>query len=243
MTSKDRIFKTKDKDGNDLVLKFVRPSQKVLNKADLIYRTMFSNALREGVLTSAEVDKILRARGIWDDNKEVEAAEIRAKISNLEAKLKDASLNNEQGEAVCKEISSVRVDLLRHNSVYTTVADNTCENMGNEARSQYLCSACVYDNKTGLKVYKDVEDFKDRLDEPTAADAYRETMISALEVAIGRDLPSDLTEEYAENKWLSDRGLTEQDKAEAEEAEEEVTEKKPVMKKKKKVRKKSSKVS
>jgi hypothetical protein len=205
--SKDRIFKTKDKDDEELVLKFVRPSQKVLNKSDLIYRTAFSKALREGVLTNAEVDKILRERGIWDDTKEEEAAEIRTKINGLEEKLADSSLTNKQGAALCAEVSKTRLELLRHNSIYTTVADNTCENMGNEARTQYLCAACVYDNKTGLKVYKDVEDFKDRLDEVAALDSYRETMISSLEVVMGRDLPSDLTEEYAERKWLQERNL------------------------------------
>jgi len=231
---KDRVFKTTDKDDNELVLKLTRPSQKVLNKSDLVYRTTFSKALREGVLTSAEVDKILRDRGIWDDEKEAEAAEIRAKIVDFEAKLADKSLSNEQGTAICDEITKTRVELMRHNSIYTTVADNTCENMGNEARNQFLCVSCVYDNKTGLKVYKDVDDFQNRLDEASALDSYRETMISSLEVAMGRDLPSDLTEEYAERKWLSDRGLDKEPEVEEEvEVGTEEAPAKPVKKKRK----------
>ena len=234
---KDRIFKTTDSDGAELVLKLVRPSQKILNKSDLVYRTTFSNALREGVLTSAEVDKILRTRGIWDDDKEAEATALRQKILELEKKLKDLSLTNEQGTAVCDEISATRLELMRHNGIYTTVADNTCENMGNEARNQFLCAACVYDNKTGLKVYKDVDDFQNRLDEVAALDSYRETMISSLEVAMGRDLPSDLTEEYAERKWLSERGLDKEPEVEEETEEEPEVEATKTVKRKKKTSK------
>ncbi len=243
--NKDRVFKTKDKDKNDLVLKFVRPTQKVLNKADLVYRTSFSRALRSGVLTSAEVDKILRERGIWDDDKEKEAAKFRAETAELEEKLKDPTLTNNQGSDICTAIGKLRLNLLRHNSIYTTVADNTCENMANEARNQHLCAACIYDNKTGLKVYKDVEDFRNRLDESAALDSYRETMIASLEVVIGKDLPSDLTEEYAENQWLSERGLLDDDKEpeSKEEASDEPEKKKPVRKKKKKTRRKKTKVS
>jgi len=232
---KDRIFKTKDKDDKDLVLKFARPSQKILNKADLVFRTSFSNALREGVLTAAEVDKILRERGIWDDDKELEAEKFRTEIGELEEKLKDPTLNNEQGKALCEKITSVRINLIRHNSIYTTVADNTCENMANEARNQYLCATCIHDNKTGLRVYKDVENFQDRLDEAAALDAYREAMIASLEAQTGRDLPSDLTQEYAENKWLAERGLLDGDSDDA--AEEEKP--KAKVKKKRKVRKKT----
>lgn len=209
MSDKDRVFTTKNTSGGDWVLKFVRPSQQVLNKGELVYRTTFSRALREGVLTQAEADSILRERKIWTDASEDFAQNLRVVISELEKKLDDASLTNEQGKLVCNEIRKKRIELIRHNNVYTQIVDNTCETMASESRTQLFAAECVYDNKTGLRVYKDVEDFKSRLNEFSTQEAFREAMISSLEVAVGRDLPSDLTTEYAENKWLEQRGLVE----------------------------------
>jgi hypothetical protein len=81
-------------------------------------------------------------------------------------------------------------------------------------------------------VYKDLEDFRSRLDETSTIDSYREATIASLEVLIGQDLPSDLSTQYTENKWLAERGL---DKDEAEESETEVeSEPEPEVKKPKK---------
>ena len=204
---KDRVFTTKDRDGNDWVLKFSRPSQKILNKGELVYRTVFSRALRQDVCTQAEIDNLLRERGIWNDKKEDKAEKMRVEIATLEAKLSDISLTNEQGKLVCEEIRRQRLDLLRHNSIYTQISDNTCETMASEARTQLFAAECVCDNKTDLRVFKDVDDFKERLDELSAQDSFREAMISSLEVVVGRELPSDLTTEYAENKWLTQRDM------------------------------------
>lgn len=215
--SKDRVFNTKDKDGNDLVLKFKRPSQKVLTKAELVRRTAFSNALRNGLILQEEAKKIIKERGLWNDDHEKEAENTRARIGELEKKLEDASLTNEQGKALCDELTKQRDELISHNMVFTSITENTCESVAGEEKNQFLAAECTYDNKTDLRVFKDVEDFKSRLDEQLTLDSYREAVIAALETVSGRDLPSDLTSEYAENKWIKSRGL---DKEEAEESEE-----------------------
>lgn len=206
---KDRIFNTTDVDGNDLVLVFKRPNQKILSKSELVYREKYSEAFRKGLLLNAEVIETMKKRGLWDESKEREADEMRNKISELEEKLKDPGLDNEAGDAICKEILEARTALMAHNRMFTSVTDNTVESCANEERNQFLTAECVYNNKTGKKVYKDIEDFKNRLDEAATSDSYREAVIASLEVVVGRDLSSDLTEEYAENKWLRQRATAE----------------------------------
>lgn len=153
----------------------------------------------------------MKQRGLWGSDKEEQATAMRQEIADLEGKLGDPSLTNEQGKAVCEELTRRRDALVAHNRIITSVSDNTAESVANEERNQFLTSECVYDNKTGIRVFKDVEDFKSRLDEVAATDSYRETVISSLEAVLGTSLSSDLTEEYAENKWLKERGLTEED--------------------------------
>jgi len=206
---KDRIFTSKDVEGNELTLKFVRPNQAILSKAELVFRSAFSKAFRADIITNAEVEKMLRERNIWNDEQRKEANDIRVQIIDLENKLEDdnASLSNEQGLALCNEITVLRIKLMSLNSIYQTIVDNTCETIAQEARNRFLCTQCIVDNTTGLRVYKDVDDFEQRSDDVLAFDAFRETVIASLEVSAGRQLPSDLTEDYAENKWKRNRSV------------------------------------
>lgn len=196
----DRVFTTKNKDGEDIVLRFKRPSQTILAKADLVRRTAFSRAFRQDIITNAEVEKLLRDRGLWDDNEREKVQVLRDKISQLEVKL-DEDLTPEQGQLVCAELDKLRLEVMSANSMYQNISDNTCETIALEERNQYLCSECVVDDKTNLRVYKDIEDFKSRMDEQMTSDVFGETVIATLEMTIGRSLPSNLSDEYAENKW------------------------------------------
>lgn len=221
---KDRIFTTKDAGGEELVLVFKRPSQSILTRSELVYREKYSEAFRKGLLLNAEVVKMMKERGLWDSSKEEEADEMRDKINQLEEKLKDPGLDNTDGQKICDELVQLRLELMNHNRMLTSVTDNTVESVANEERNQFLTAECVYNHKTGQKVYKDIEDFKSKLDEQSTIDSYRETVIASLEVVMGRDLSSDLTDEYAENKWLKERGLVSEDEDEAESKAEEESE-------------------
>lgn len=213
-----RIFKTKNKAGEEIVLKFIRPTQVVLSKADLKSKEAYSNAFRKGLLTNAEVVKYLKERGIWTQEMEEETAELRVRIRDLEEKLEDPSLSNEEGESIVDEIKLARAKIADHNANIRSIADNTCESNASEARNQFLAASCVVNAKTGVKVFKDMDDFLSRLDEPLAVDSYREAVISNLEDQLNVSLPSDLSSHYPENKWLSDREA--RAKVEAEAAEE-----------------------
>jgi len=200
-----RVFTTKDENGNDLVLEFRPPSQGSLNAAELIFKKTFSKCFRDGILTSVEVEKILRERGIWDDDKEREAAVLQLQIGNLEAKLKDGEeeLGDEAAKAICEELVVLRTELQNHNDPIVSIAENTCESVGGEERNQFLVTQCIYHKTTGSRVYKSVEDFKSRAEEQAARDSYMETVIASLEVTMGEELPSDLSQIYSENRWLT----------------------------------------
>lgn len=206
MAGNARVFNSKDKNGKELALKFVRPNQSTISQGDLKYRENYSKAFRAGVLVNAEVMKMLRERGLWDESKDAEVDTLRAEIAQLEDKLdSDLSLSNEDGEKLVLRIKELRLELARLNSVYTTVVDNTCESIGNEARSQSFAANCVVDAKSGVRVFKNLDDYLSRLDEQVALDSYREAVIAGLEEQLNVELPSDLTSHYSENKWLANR--------------------------------------
>lgn len=229
-----RVFKTKDENGEELVYEFRRPSQAVISKAELVRKSKFSEAFRAGVVVNAEVFKLLRERNLWGDAEEERSRELRKQIQDTEEKLNDEGITNTEGLALVAKIKSLRLELNMHEHMATQVSDATCESIAAEAVNMFYAAACVYNKTTGQKVYKDLEDFKARLDELATIDSYREATIASLEVLIGRDLPSDLSTQYTENKWLAERGLDKEEETEEEpESEPEPKAKKKTTRKKK----------
>lgn len=213
MKDKGRIFKVTSKDGKERVLRLNRPSQKVLSKGDFIYRQYFSSAIRAGILTNAEANKLLKDREIWNEEKEDEAASLRSRIKEIEDKLEAPSLSNTSGKKLCDELTKLRRELNDHNALYNGVTDNTAESVAHEARIKYWASECTVDNDTGEKLFSSLENFDDSLGEPEAVSAYREALIANFERILGVAMPDGLAAELPENKWLKDRGLLEGDKA------------------------------
>lgn len=205
MKMQDRIFTTKDKDDKELELRFKRPNQAVLSKAELVYRKAYSSAFRDEIITNAEVEKLLRERGLWDEKEQAKQEEIRQQIFELEERLKDEGISDEEGVNICNTLDLLRLSVLEANSIYQSIADNTCETIAKEAQNGFLCSECVVENKTGNRVYKNVDDYRNRLDEPCSRDAFQETVIGMLEVRVGHELPTNIMEEYPENKWRASR--------------------------------------
>ena len=235
-----RVFKTTDEDGGELVYEFRRPPQSVISKAELVRRAKFSEAFRAGIVVNAEVFKLLRERDLWGDEQEAESARLRKEIIAVEDKLKDECVSNDDGMILVAQIKALRLELSSHQSIATQISDATCESVANESVNMFYAASCIYNKTTGQKVYKDLEDFKDRLNETSTIDSYREATIASLEVLIGQDLPSDLSTQYTENKWIVERGLDkDESEGESEETLEEEAgeEKKPVAKKKTRKRK------
>lgn len=205
----NRIFTSKDVNGNEVVLRFNKPSQKVLSDGDFVYRQHFSKALRNGILTNAEAFKIMKTNGIWTDEHEKEVEDLRGKIKELETSFENPGLSNDEGLKLVDQIKELRLKLNELNSQYTSITDNTAENIANEYRLQFFAANCVVYNDNGRKVFKDLEDFISRGLEKITSDSYREALIANFEQIIGVSLSSDLNSELAENKWLSSRKLNE----------------------------------
>lgn len=203
--SKERVFTVKDSDGKDRVLRLNVPSQKVLAQGDFIYRQYFSSAIRAGILTNAEANKLLSDREIWGDDNEDVARDLRVKIKDLEDMLgEDSNITEKKGKNVCQQLKKLREELNRTTRVYTSVTDNTAESLAHEARLRYYASECVVDDETGDKIFSDLDDYENRMNEQAALAAYREAMIANFERILGVDMPNDLGAQYPEDKWLAE---------------------------------------
>lgn len=196
---KAKEFTSIDDKDNEITVLFKSPNQDILTRGDFVYRTEFSRAVRSGIMTAAEANKLLRERGIWDDEREAQESELRVKIAELEKKLEDAS--GEDGLALVEQIKKERVSLQQLTNIYGAISENTAESVASEARTQFFASECsVY--KDGGRVFKSYEDFKKRLDEQITVDCYRHALISNWEEVLGVSI-EEMSDQFPEDEWLS----------------------------------------
>lgn len=196
-----RVFKAKNKDGNDVVLRFTRPNQTLISKGDFIYREFFSKAIRAGIMTAAEAQKVLKERNLWGTEHEAELIELRLKLDKLEEDIQTA--DKDVGLTIYNEIKDLRARIAEINNIRSSVADNTAESVASEMRTQFFASECVVYNDSGKKVFKDLTDFLQRLDEPLTIESYRQALISNFEHMLGVKMPNEADTTLPEDKWLA----------------------------------------
>lgn len=201
----DRLFNSKDKDGNEVVLKFLKPTLKVQTEADFLFRQYFSKALRQGIMTNSEAFELLKKNGIWTDADEARGRELKDKITKLEEEFAAPSLSNDEGLAKVVEVKALREELSDLNGKISSVTSNSAESLSVDYKNQYLAASCVVNNATGKKVYKDVDDFLSRSDEQMTTDSFTQAILLNYEKSFKVELSADPMGDLPENKWLKTR--------------------------------------
>lgn len=199
--AQDRIFTAKTADGKEVELRYKKPSQSVLSKADFVFREHFSKAVRAGVMTSAEAEKLLADRAIWTEKEVKELSEARNKLFDIEDKFTE-SLGKDEGLTLYRETKALRGRIEMLQELRKSIMDNTAENIASEMKNQLLASECVVYHNSGSKVFKDLADFNSRLDDPMTIECYRQVLLASYQNVLGIDLDKYAEKRPVEDVWL-----------------------------------------
>jgi len=153
---------------NDLRRSFVGPDEETeyfigspnaedIRGADWHYSKIYTKCLSEGLPTSAELMDILKKRGIIGEHFERRVSELHAALGELIGKLETADNNEEKAEYAMK-VSQAREALYQWNQRLSGPMSNTCEQIADDARLEYLTS-CILQKKDGKKVWADYDAF------------------------------------------------------------------------------------
>lgn len=133
------------------------PSAEDIRGADWQYSKIYTKCLTEGIPTSAELMDILRKRDIIGDDFDKRAAELSARLNDLVIKLELAESNEEKSE-MAVEVAQAREALFQWNQRLSGPMSNTCEQIADDARLEYL-TANIIQNQDGSKVWEDYDSF------------------------------------------------------------------------------------
>ena len=146
-----------------------------IRAADWHYSKTYTNCLNEGITTSAEMMDILRRRGIIGEDFDKRAAELSTILNDSILKLNDAVTNDEKAE-LAVEVAKNREALFQWNQRLSGPMGNTCEQIADDARLEYLTSVIIQ-HKDGSKVWDTFEDFLANKDQALTMKARYEVML------------------------------------------------------------------
>jgi len=193
-----REFTLEDDKGNITSYYIADPSGEDIRKADWNYAKVFNQALADKIPTHAQMLEILKERGVLSEEyqRSVEKTKIdlAAALFRLEHMAPD---QDEENEALAMETARLRDELFRLNQRLNGPLQNSCENMAEDSKNEYLTSR-VIQFKDGKRIWNTFDDY---LREPNT----QLTVKCRFEVMLWlQGLDSNFMEKAPEHKVLRD---------------------------------------
>ena len=127
----------------------VAPSAEDIRGADWQYSKTYTRCLVEGITTAAEMQDILMRRGIIGPEFEQRAQELAIDLNNKINSL-DGSITLDSKRDLAIEVSMAREELFQWNQRLNGPLSNTCEQISDDSRLEYLTSRIVVDKDEKL---------------------------------------------------------------------------------------------
>lgn len=181
------------------------PTAEDVRGADWQYSKMYTQSLVEGITTSAELMDILLRRGITGPEFEKRAKELADNLATGITALEE-STNLEEKKELAISVAQAREDLFQWNQRLNGPLNNTCEQIADDSRLEYL-TACIIQNEAGEKIWDKYDTYLKEKNQGLAIRARFEVMLFL------QGLESDFLEKTPESQALKEIEQDVMDKA------------------------------
>lgn len=206
--NKRKEVEFKDSEGNVTKIFIQKPSSKVLSEAQHVSAKVWTECVRDKIMTKQELRNFMYENNIWNSGKDAQQIALTAKINDLEKKLyvggNQQYMKMSEAKELAIQMRIARMELRDLIAEKMSLEQNTAEALADNAKFDYLVSRCTYD-ANGKLVYSSLDDYNDRADDElaiAAATAMAETLYS---------LDKDFESKLPENKFLIDQKLVNDD--------------------------------
>lgn len=187
--------------GTEKTVKIVvkRPTNALLSQAQRVSAKVWTDCVRDGIMTKKELEKFMKEQGIWNDDKDNEQKKITEEIARLEKELyingKNGKLRASEGKNIAIDMRRKRIELRELISERISLEQNTAESLSDNARFDFLVANCTYyDN--GKKTYNTLDEYTANSDGEVAFAAA--TALAQMMYSVDKDFEAKLPE----NKFL-----------------------------------------
>jgi len=151
------------------------PNAEAIRGADWQYSKTYTLCLSEGITTSAEMIDILKRRGIIGDDFDRRVEELTIKLNEGIQRLGEAT-KSEDKAALALSVSQARELLFQWNQRLNGPMSNTCEQIADDARLEFLTS-CILQNEDGTRVWERYDEYLTDRDQALSMKARYEVML------------------------------------------------------------------
>jgi hypothetical protein len=174
------------------------PSTKDQKEASKVYNQAFSDAIKSKAIVRAKIDELLKEQGLWDDEKQLQLDKLQSEISYRERKLAEGGISLKDAKKIALEIRNIRADIRELISVKMSLDNNTAEGQADNAKFNYLVSACTVYKENNQPYFRSLEDYLEKASSEVALKA-AQTMANMM-----YGLDSNYEANLPENKFLKD---------------------------------------
>jgi hypothetical protein len=192
---KTRTF-TASIDNKEVTFLVRSPSLADQREATKVYNTAFSDALKAKAVVRAKLDDLLVEQGLWDDKKQFEFSALQSKILESERKLAKGGIPLQEAKKIALDMKKDREDLRDLIAVKTNLDTHTAEGQADNARFNYLVSACTVYNDNKKPYFNSYDEYLNKASDPVA-------ILAAQNLAgMLYGLENNYEEKLPENKFL-----------------------------------------
>lgn len=156
-------------DGEEKEFSIRTPSLQDQREAQKVYNQAFTDAIKSKAVVRARLDDLLKEQGLWDDEKQLKFDTLQKEISDHEARLAKGGFSLKDARTLAIKIKDLREEMRHLISVRTSLDNHSAEGQADNARFNYLVSACVvYKEDNNKKYFESMEDYLKRATDPVA---------------------------------------------------------------------------
>ena len=187
-----------DTDGKKVEFLCKNPSFKDQREAQKVYNQAFSDAVKSGCIVRGRLNDLLKEQGLWDDAKEMKLNTLQHEILGHEQTLAKGGISLQRARGVAMEMRKIREDLRELISSRTNLDNNTAEGQADNARFNYLVSACLVYSDNKKAYFSSYEEYLNKSADPVA--------IKGAQVLASRlyGLDDNYEKNLPENKFLKE---------------------------------------
>ena len=140
MKTKTFTVKIEDKETEVLVR---APSLNDQREAQKVYNQAFTDAIKSKSVVRAKLDDLLVDQGLWDDEKQAKFTGLQKELAEGEKRLAKGGFGLKEAKDLAIKMKAVRDDIRDLISVRTSLDNHSAEGQADNARFNYLVSACT----------------------------------------------------------------------------------------------------
>ena len=144
------------------------PSLNDQREAQKVYNQAFTDAVKSKSVVRAKLDDLLEDQGLWNAEKQAKFTGLQKELLDGEKRLAKGGFSINEARDLAIKMKGIRDEIRDLISVRTSLDNHSAEGQADNARFNYLVSACVVYNDTKEAYFKNMEDYLNRATETVA---------------------------------------------------------------------------